>query len=380
VVHNRYRIEGGEERSVELQLRTLRRAGIEHALLERSSTEVGRTGAARALLRGGRDEEDVAAAVRELGADVVHVHNMLPLVGPRGLASARDAGAAVVLHLHNARLFCAIGVASRNGGPCFRCHGRLTLPGLALNCRGSLPEAAVYAAGLALHQPAVFGAVDRFLAPSRYAVEQLALLGVPRERLDPLPHYLPDEAFADGSRAAEGEYALVAARLSVEKGIDTAIEAAARAGVPLYVAGEGPAAGELAAQARRLAASVELLGRVDRAELARLLAGAGALVMPSRYHEFSPYAALEAMVAGVPVAASRLGGLPELIGDERCIPPNDPEALAGRLSELWADPGLRRTEGESLLARARARHGEERYTEELLGTYERVAVAAGRGG
>jgi glycosyltransferase involved in cell wall biosynthesis len=315
----------------------------------------------------------VAAAVREVGADVVHVHNMVPLVGPRGLAAAREAGAAVVLHLHNVRLFCAIGVASRDGGPCFRCRGRLTLPGLALNCRGSVPEAAVYAAALSLHQPRVFRTVDRFLAPSSYAVGQLALLGVPDERLEALPHYLPDEAFAERSRAADGGYALVASRLSVEKGIDVAIEAAARSGVPLRVAGDGPAADDLAALARRLNAPVELLGRVDRSELDGLLAGAGALLMPSRYHEFSPYAALEAMAAGVPVVASRLGGLPELIGAERCVPPNDPAALAARLGALWADPDRRRTEGEALRSAARERHGEARYTRDLLRLYERLA-------
>ena len=311
--------------------------------------------------------------MREVGADVVHVHNMLPLVGPRGLAAAREAGAAVVLHLHNVRLFCAIGVASRDGGPCFRCHGRLTLPGLALNCRGSVPEAVVYAAALSLHQPRVFRTVDRFLAPSRYAVGQLALLGVPDERLEALPHYLPDEAFAERSRAADGGYALVASRLSVEKGIDVAIEAAARSGVPLRVAGDGPAADDLAALAGRLNAPVELLGRVDRSELDGLLAGAGALLMPSRYHEFSPYAALEAMAAGVPVVASRLGGLPELIGAERCVPPNDPAALAARLGALWADPDRRRTEGEALRSAARERHGEARYTRDLLRLYERLA-------
>ena len=79
-----------------------------------------------------------------------------------------------------------------------------------LNCRGSLPEAAAYAAGLALHQPAVYEAVDRFVAPSAYAVGQLARLGVPAERIESLPHYLPAEAFAERSRAAEGSYALVA--------------------------------------------------------------------------------------------------------------------------------------------------------------------------
>ena len=94
---------------------------------------------------------------------------MLPAFGPRSLAAARAAGAAVVLHLHNLRLFCAIGVAARDGGPCFRCHHRNTLPGLALNCRESVPEALVYAAALARHQPAVFENVDRFVVPSEYS-------------------------------------------------------------------------------------------------------------------------------------------------------------------------------------------------------------------
>jgi glycosyltransferase involved in cell wall biosynthesis len=242
VVHNRYRTEGGEERSVELQAAALRAAGVPHAVLERSSAALSRPTAALALLRGGSEEDDVRVAVRELEGDVVHVHNMLPSFGARALEAARDEGAAVVLHLHNLRLFCAIGVAARDGGPCFRCHHRNTLPGLMLNCRGSLPEATVYAAALARHQPAVFRNVDRFVVPSEYARGQSALLGVPADRIDVLPHYLPAQAFAERSRAADAEYALVAARLAPEKGIDTAIEAAALADIPLRVAGEGPAA------------------------------------------------------------------------------------------------------------------------------------------
>ena len=178
LLHNRYRVVGGEERSVELQLRALERAGIEHALLERRSAGVGRAGAAAAMLRGGSGADAVAAAVRDLGATVVHVHNMLPLIGPRGL-SAAPRRAKVVLHLHNVRLFCATGFGERDGGPCARCRGRNTLPGLRLNCRDSLPEAAVYAAGLARHQPNVLAAVDRFVTPSAVAADLVARLGLP---------------------------------------------------------------------------------------------------------------------------------------------------------------------------------------------------------
>ena len=375
LLHNRYRLEGGEERSVELQLRALAKAGIEHRLFERRSAEVGRGHAARAILRGGGAEGEIASAVRELGAEVAHAHNMQPLIGPRGLAAAREAGARVVLHLHNARLFCAIGVAARDGGPCFRCRGRNTVPGLVLNCRGSLPEAAVYATALAAHQPLVFDAVDRFATPSRWAAGQLALLGVPADRLDVLPHYLPAAELAPSSRAGEGGYALAASRLSPEKGLGTAIEAAALAGVPLRIAGDGPQAAELAGLARRLGALVEMLGPVAREGMAQLLAGAAMLVLSSHYHEFSPFSVLEAMGAGVPVVATRTGGVPDLIGLDRCVPIGDAPALAERMRALWEQPDLRRDEGEALLARTREDHSEERYMRELLELYERAGAS-----
>ena len=96
------------------------------------------------------------------------------------------------------------------------------------------------------------------------------------------------------------------------------------------------------------------------------------LVMPSRYHEFSPYAALEAMAAGLPVVASGLGGLPELIGPERCLPPNDVPALAERMRALWHAPARRRAEGEALLERAREAHTQDRYVTRLRTLYERT--------
>jgi glycosyltransferase involved in cell wall biosynthesis len=210
------------------------------------------------------------------------------------------------------------------------------------------------------------------VVPSEYSREQSALLGVPGDRIDVLPHYLPAEAFADRSRAGDGGYALVASRLAPEKGIDTAIRAATLADIPLRVAGEGPAAGELVELANVIGGRVDFIGRQDRAGMERELAGAAMVVMPSRYHEFSPYSALEAMAAGVPVVASHLGGLPELIAPERCVPPNDEHALAARMRILWTDAERRTRDGDALLERARENHPEERYTRRLLDLYERV--------
>jgi glycosyltransferase involved in cell wall biosynthesis len=372
VVHNRYRQHGGEERAVELQLAALERDGIEHAALFRDSATTGRVRAARALLAGGERPAEVAGAVRELGATVVHVHNMNPLFGPRSLAAARAAGARVVLHLHNFRLFCSIAVAFRDGATCFRCRGRFTLPGAVLDCRGSAPESAIYATALARHQPAVFEAVDRFVTPSRFAAGQLARLGVPAGRLDVLPNYLPDEEFAASSAAGEGRYALAAGRLAVEKGFGYAVRAAAAARVPLRVLGDGPLADDLRELAAATGAPVELLGAVPPDRVREELRGAAMAVVPSVGPDVMPFAALEAMAAGVPVVAARSGSLPEIVGEGRCVARRDPEALAGAMSALWDDSGHRADEGEAALARARERFGEERYVRELLEVYGRL--------
>jgi glycosyltransferase involved in cell wall biosynthesis len=124
--------------------------------------------------------------------------------------------------------------------------------------------------------------------------------------------------------------------------------------------------------ANLIGAPVDFLGRLDREGMERALQGAAMLLMPSRYHEFAGYSALEAMAAGVPVIASRLGALPELLGADCCVPPNDPHAVAARMRRLWCDPERRRRDGTALIARARERHSEERYLDRLLETYRRA--------
>src|SRR3954464_1568604 len=279
VVHNRYRFAGGEERAVELQLAALQRAGIDHASVMHDSGDIDRARAARAMLRGGEHPDEVAAAVRLLRADVVHVHNMHPLFGPRAPQAAKEAGARVILHLHNFRLFCSIATCFRDGAPCFRCRGRFTLPGVVLNCRDSLPESAVYASALSLHQPAVFEAGDRFVTPSEYARGQLARLGLPAQRVTVLPNYVPE--LAEASSAEAGTYAAAFGRLSPEKGFSVAVEAAARSGIPLKIAGSGPLLAELRARTAAVKGPVELLGHLPPGELAALLRGAAFAVIPS---------------------------------------------------------------------------------------------------
>lgn len=370
LLHNRYRAAGGEERAVADLADLLERRGHPVHLIDRFSVETGRGRAARGMMAGGLDPDEVGDAVRSHQVDIVHAHNIHPLLGWRALAAARGAGARTVLHLHNFRLFCAIGVAYRDGAPCFRCRGRATAPGLRLRCRGSLAEAAVYAAGLHLQQPHIYDNVDRFAVVSHATADRLRELGLPGDRVTVTPNFLRDADVAAVSGAGHGSYALIAGRLVEEKGFDTAITACRLAGVPLVVAGEGPDAARLG----RLAdgADVRFAGRVPGVELARLRAGAALALAPSRWEEPCPYAVLDAQASGVPVLVSDRGGLPELVSPDAVIATPRVQEWAMAISELWHDPELRQRRGTAALARAREQFGEAAYYERLMGLYEGV--------
>jgi glycosyltransferase involved in cell wall biosynthesis len=359
-LHNRYRTTGGEERAVDDLVWLVREhMGEDAEVMTRDSAALGRGRAAAGLLRGGLEHEEVGAAVRRTGARVVHAHNLLPQFGWRALAAAREAGARVVLHLHNYRLVCAVAVCFTRGEECTRCHGRHTWPGVRLNCRGNRAESTAYGAALALWQRKLAEQADAFVVPSAFAHERLRELGAPLgDRVTVVPHLVRDVANAPRFDAAGP--ALVTSRLAPEKGVDVAIDACRAAGLPLVVAGDGPLAGELRACAA--GADVRFAGRVPDDELDRLRAGAGVAIVPSRSGETFGLAAAEAMAAGLPVAATDIGALPELVPAGQLAPPGDAAALGAlalrlRGDEAAARAGLeavQRVAAPSVVARALA--------------------------
>ena len=377
-LHNRYRTTGGEERVVrDLMWLVREELGEPAELLERESAGLDVASAALGLLRGGLRPEEVAKAVRLGGARVLHAHNLHPAFGWRALAAARAAGARVVLHLHQYRLVCAIGVCFTRGEECTRCHGRNTLPGVRLNCRGSLPEAAAYGASLALWQRRLVEQADVVLVPSVFARERLRALGaqLPWERvavLAPPLRDLRDDAQRALSSETSERYALVVSRLAVEKGVDVAIDACRIVRMPLVVAGAGPERHDL--QERAAGADVRFLGRVDDAALAQLRSGAAIALAPSRSAETFGLAVAEAMAAGLPVAASRVGAIPELLDEQALVTPGDAEALAAAIARLAGDRAI----GALNLERVRAVCAPEIVAGKLREAYGAGAAAMSR--
>ncbi len=161
-------------------------------------------------------------------------------------------------------------------------------------------------------------------------------------------------------------YALVVSRLAAEKGIDVAIGACRRAGMPLVIAGEGPERGRLEALAQ--GAEVRLLGAVGDERLAGLRAGAAVALAPSRSAETFGVAPAEAMAAGVPVVGSRIGALPEILAEDELVEPGDERALAQAILRVAGD----RAAGERGRARIEAVCGPEVVADGLRAAYEQA--------
>lgn len=188
----------------------------------------------------------------------------------------------------------------------------------------------------------LYGAVERVVAVSEAGRRALVELGVPPQRVVVVPNLLAEEwpAPPGRKRRREGQLSLLAlGRLSPEKGLDVLLQALTRpeaAKATLVVVGDGPVrdALERAADAAALSSRVRFAG--FQGDVAPFLAAADALVMPS-YREGMPMALIEAVVTGVPVVASAVGGVPELVADGvngRLVPPGDAGALAAALGAL----------------------------------------------
>jgi len=198
---------------------------------------------------------------------------------------------------------------------------------------------------------------DRVLAPSEQTARELMRdYGVSDVRVVPNVTGGLRRAGGPEGRAETAPYLLFVGRLRIRKGVEVLLEALARLDPglrpALRIAGDGEHRAALEAAARGLdlaPPAVEFLGRCSAERVRWLLAGARALVVPSLY-EGMPLVVLEAMDAGIPVIASAVSGIPEVVVDGETgwlVPAEDPPALAGAVAEAAGDPAAARRRGEA---------------------------------
>ncbi|MFL6263071.1 MAG: glycosyltransferase family 4 protein [Thermoanaerobaculia bacterium] len=224
-------------------------------------------------------------------------------------------------------------------------------------------------------------AADVVLAPSEATASEIRR-DYRVEEVGVIPNVTGGLGIEPGEVEGPTGYLLYVGRLRIRKGVEVLLEALRelRRGVPgavLRIAGNGEHRAALeraAADLGLVGPAVTFLGTQSAAQVRTLLHGAAALVIPSTY-EGMPLVVVEAMDAGVPIVASAVSGIPEVVEDGETgwlVPPEDPEALARALEEVLADPAEARRRGE-----AGRRRAAERYRPAVAVERWRAAVERG---
>ncbi|MFF5159104.1 glycosyltransferase [Streptomyces sp. NPDC000348] len=361
VVHNRYASAqpSGENKVVDQEVALLRGAGHRVEVFERRSDDIAaRSLPAKAALPflvpwNPAVRAELAARLRAGRPDVVHVHNVFPLLSPAVLAACADAGVPAVATLHNYTQVCPPGTLQRDGRPCTECVGSAPLPAVRHGCyRNSRLATVPLAVGLSVNRRRWWTGVERFLCISAAQRDVLVRAGMPAGRLAVKHNFVPDPG---ARRTGPGEHLLYLGRLAEAKGVRLlmaawdAVAADGGAGVPLVIAGAGPLEAEVTAWAAGRD-DVRYVGLYDTAQCRRAVARSVAVVAPSTWLEAFGLVVVEAMAAGVPVVAAGHGAFVELVedgGTGLLHRPGDAASLASCLRRITAGPDLGREMGEA---------------------------------
>ncbi|NJL08000.1 MAG: glycosyltransferase family 4 protein [Methylacidiphilales bacterium] len=297
LAHNRYQHYGGEDAVFDAESALLAEAGL--TVTTHVVTNDHITGF-RAQLRSGleapysrRARAAFAAQIRRDRPDVVHIHNLFPLLTPSILDACRDEGVPVVATLHNYRTLCASGLRVRNGVPCSLCVTGSPYWAVVHRCyRNSLPGSLAAANTVMLHRARRTWQrkVRLFITMSDFARNEFIAAGFPPERLVVKPNFVPDPGPAADERADKAGV-LYVGRLSFEKGIFVLLDAWKSATTPLTIIGDGP---EIEAVRAAQSKTVTYLGAQNAAEVLAAMRRHRFLVVPSIVFEGCPRVVAEA--------------------------------------------------------------------------------------
>lgn len=367
-IHNKYQIRGGEDESRESEERLLRDHGHEVDVYEESNHRIQQLNPAQVALKTVWSAQAYRDVERQLALkpyDLVHIQNFFPLISPAAHYAAKAAKVPVVQTLRNYRLLCPNGLFFRDGKVCEDCLGKpVPYPGIVHNCYRDNKLATTAVAAMITTHRAIrtwSKAVNLFITLTEFARQKFIEGGFSPEKIIVKPNFVSPDP---GTGTGKGNYVLFVGRLSVEKGLDTLIEAWERIDtpIPLKIVGDGPLA-ERVEKASLRHPHIELLGRRPLPEVHQLMGNARYLVFPSKWYETFGRVAAESFATGTPVIASKIGAIEELVKSGQTgihFTPGSASDLAAKVAQLWESS----SEDYSRMRSTARNTFEEKYTAE----------------
>ncbi len=263
-------------------------------------------------------QKKVGRLLHKLNPDLAHGHNIYHHISPSILSTLSKNGIPTLLTLHDLKLACPAYRMITHDGICERCKGGGLYNAARNRCmHGSTPLSIWVTVEAYVHRflQSYEKYVDRFIVPSRFYISKFEEWGWAADRFTYIPNFVNGDEIRPEFRP--GEVFVYFGRLSGEKGLETLIKASAATDLGVEIIGTGPEEEKLKSIASQLGARVEFPGFLSGEALFDRLRAARAIVLPSEWYENAPISLLEAYAAGKPVIGASIGGIPELITEER---------------------------------------------------------------
>ena len=377
-VHNTYQQAGGEDTVVAAEVALLKSHGHDVRLWTADNKDLPSdlSGKIKTALNSVYSKDSLQASreyLRQFQPDIVHVHNFFPQISPAIYDACLEFNIPVIQTLHNYRLICPGEFLLRAGKSCELCSQGSPYQAAKYGCyRDSKAGSLVVAHMVAQHRK--LGTwrtkVNRFIALTDFAKHKFIAAGFPADKITVKSNFLPEpEHITSRAERTHPGFALFVGRLSEEKGLRTLLKAWAAMddGVELKIAGSGPLADLLPGNSNFTA-----LGLQTAIQIQQLMQQAAFLVFPSEWYEGFPMVLLEAFAQGLPVLASRLGSMTDIIQDHEnglLFSPGDADDLALNAKWLWQNPQQAQQLGKNARQSFLTKYAAEQNYTQLMAIY-----------
>lgn len=385
MVHNKYGKHSGEEAVVEAQIKLLTEKGHEIITYFRSSEELETMTNAKIKafflgVRNNKSIRDIKEIVEKIRPDIVHVHNLYPIISPAILPVISSFGIPIAMTIHNYRLLCPNGLFFTKGSICEKCTGSAKeLNAIVNNCEGSIFKSTGYALRnfWARFTKQYQNHVNTFLCLNEFQKNKLIKNGFDKDKCVVIPNFYSKKIVDKEYDFSKKTYAAFAGRISPEKGLPILLAAAKKIPeVNFQIAGfMRPGYKE----ELDIPKNVVLRGMLNSNEMKEFYENAKFLVHTSICYEGFAMVFPEAMAHKLPIIAPDLASYPEIIENEvngLLFKPKDSKDLAHKISLIWNENEKLKQLGENGFKIVSHKYSNKAYYDLLLKAYKSIIITS----
>ncbi len=327
--------------------------------------------------------------IKRFNPDIVHIHGVSRNISPSPILAAKKLGKKVIMTMHDFHFYCPKTWAIyQDGNPCKFGYSKKCLYS---NCKTFkegyqyIPYHFLKWLKVGLHRKLIKKYVDRFISPSNKLKELIQYsLKIPEEKIIYLPNFtIPEKNMGRNIDNIESNQFLYVGRLSKEKGTNILIEAVHilvnknKLNIKLIIIGDGSERTKLERLTHLLGLekNISFLGKLPKSRLSKYYLESLAVVIPSICMDNSPLVAYEAMNYHTPIIASNIGGIPDLVKNDKngfLFEMGNKNMLAYYLQKLYKNIKLSKILGEKGYNMMEIRFNKEIYYKKLIEIYKNI--------